>query len=200
MSNRLWYEESMLSAGATRDPKKRRQYEEHVGRCRATMPAQAPACTCQPKQEEPPRRPAEESVAMNKKPTLLDIARRAVVEDNDARNPSDLASTIESWWVPGAKALGLTVSVYYNEEAPVQPPEIRAWCINEEKTRSWLRPDNRGFLPPEEHAQWRRPRELGETMEFQGRRYVLIGFIQTEHWSSGVVDSAAFVPAEEIQL
>lgn len=137
---------------------------------------------------------------MGKKPTLLDIARRAVVEDKDARHPADFTSTIEWWWVQGAKALGLTVSIYYSEEEPVQPPEICAWLLNKEKTRTWRKPDSRGFLPPEERGRWRMPRELGEVMEFQGRRYVLIGFIQTAHWTSGVVDSAAFVPAEEVQL
>ena len=86
MSNRPWYEESMLSAGATRDPKKRRQYEEHMARCRATMPAQAPTCTYPVRQEEPPRQPAEKGVVENKKPTnslvpfmvssLLDLSLR----------------------------------------------------------------------------------------------------------------------------
>lgn len=136
------------------------------------------------------------------KPTLLDIARRAVLEAGEewARKPAELTGIITNWWVPGAKALGLTVSVYYNTEEPVQPPEIHVWLLNEKKTASWPRPDSRGFLPPEERGQWRRPRELGEVMEFQGRRYVLIGFIQSEHWSSGIVESAAFVPAEEVQL
>src|SRR3989338_7433590 len=131
------------------------------------------------------------------KPSLLDIAQKAAVEDRDATSPFDLISTIQCWWVPGAKALGLTVSIYYNTEEPVQPPEMRAWLLNEEKTHSWPRPDSRGFLPTEERGQWRRPRELGEIMEYDGRRCVLVGFIQTEHWSSGVVDSASFVPAEE---
>ncbi|MEK9183322.1 MAG: hypothetical protein AAB849_02325 [Patescibacteria group bacterium] len=142
----------------------------------------------------------EEKSTAAKKPTLLDIARRAVVEDKDARDPLDFTSTIEWWWVPGAKALGLTVSIYYGEEEPVQPPEIRAWLLNEEKTRSWPRADSRGFLPPEERGRWHMPRELGEVMEFRGRKYVLVGFIQTGHWTCGHVDSAAFVPAEEVQL
>jgi hypothetical protein len=137
---------------------------------------------------------------MDNKPTLVDIARRAVVEDKDARTPSDLIPTIEMWWVDGAKALGLTVSIYYDELEPIQPPEIRAWLLNEEETRSWPKPDSRGMLPPEARDFDRTPRELGEVMEFEGRNYVLIGFIQTELWYSDFVDSAAFVPLEEVQL
>lgn len=193
-----WYETSVAMARRMGVPEK--QYNEYINRCRATMPAQAPMCACPVKQEEPPRQPAEEGVVENNRPTLLDIARMAVVEDKDARDASDFASTLETWWVSGAKAFGLTVSIYYNQGEPGQPSEMRAWLLNEEKTRSWPRPDSRGFLPPEERSQWRRLRTLGEVMEFQGKKYVLVGFIQTEHWSSGVVDSAAFVPAEEIQL
>lgn len=132
-------------------------------------------------------------------PRLVDIAKHAVLAD-EVNVPSDLISTVQSWWVKGAEVYGLSVSIFYNEVEPFQPPEMREWLLNEEKTRSWPRPDSRGILPPEERGEWRLPRELGEVMEFEGARYVLVGFIQTGHWSCGVVDSAAFVPADEVQL
>lgn len=190
---RPWYERNDLTPEEERN-------------CRSAMHryAQLPICTYPVKQEEPPQhRLAEESVVKKEKPTLLDIARRAVLEAGEewAREPIELVAIITNWWVPGAQALGLTVSIFYSREEPLQLPEMRIWLLNEERTFSWPRPDGRGFSPLEERGRDRRPRELGEVMTTpDGRKYMLIGFIQSEHWSSGVVDSAAFVPAEEVQL
>ena len=68
---------------------------------------------------------------MKYKPSLLDLAKQAVLADTEITNPFDLISTIRSWWVEGAKVLGLSVAIFYNESEPLQPPDMREWLLTQ---------------------------------------------------------------------
>lgn len=117
-------------------------------------------------------------------PSLIDIAKHSVLADTEITCPFDLISTIQSWWVEGAKAFGLSVAIFYNESEPLQPPGMREWLLAPR-------------TEPRRGSDTNEPRELGDIMEWEGRRFVLIGYIRTgEH----CVESAAFVPAEEVLL